>query len=206
MQEHRQHKVERSRVATMTKGYAKGGMSHSDEAADRKLIKSMVQGAALKMEGGKAPARLDKYARGGKVKKGTTNVNVIIAPPSGGNMGAAPPQSLLPLAGGPPPPNMGAAPPPMPPAPQMQSRGGRTYAAGGKVGDGPAWKEGLRNGTQVQHSDGKNDGSDIYRGRQVTYATGGPVEATGKGPKLTAGDNGEGRLQKRDLQRRSKRP
>lgn len=196
--EHRQYKVEKSRVARMTGGSAK----HADVAADKGLIRSMVKPGALKMEGGRASGRLDKYARGGPVKKGSTNVNVIVAP-QGGGASAAPPMPL-------PPPGIAAGSPPMPPPggqpPMMQSRGGKAYATGGKVADGPAWKEGLKNGTQVQHSDGKNDGGDIYRARQITYATGGPVEAFGKGPKMTAGDNGEGRLQKRALQKRSKLP
>jgi hypothetical protein len=33
----------------------------------------------------------------------------------------------------------------------------------------------LKNGTQVQHADGKSDGKDIGRGRVVTFKTGGGV-------------------------------
>jgi hypothetical protein len=134
------------------------------------------------------------------------------------------------------------------------SRGGRAnYASGGKVksGSGPAWAEGLRNGTQVQHTDGKDDQAGLGRGKPITYAggggvpmmgkkinsatagwkspssmrtptaspvakmpkvkmgkmakfaTGGAVEAgTSMGPKMHAGDNGEGRLEKAAMQRR----
>lgn len=266
--EHRQQKVERSRVGRMTGGYAGGG--HADAPADRKMIRSMVKPGALKMDGAKAGGRLDKrargggvnrrdggsvssgnpveqiyskgqagggyaniagqtisvpagisrsgandlasklttargqksggkvgaYAQGGPVKKGATNVNVIIAPQGGA---AAPPMVPPPLPAGPPP-----MPPEMPP--MGQRRGGRAYASGGKVSDGPTWKGGLRNGTQVQHSDGKNDGGDIYRGRPITYATGGKIEAMGMGPKMKAGaDSGEGRLEKTALQKRGKR-
>ena len=48
-------------------------------------------------------------------------------------------------------------------------------ARGGRVKDGPAWKEGLNAGTQVQHSDGKSDGKDINRGKVITYRDGGKV-------------------------------
>jgi hypothetical protein len=80
------------------------------------------------------------------------------------------------------------------------------YAKGGKVADGSAWKEGLRNGTHVQHTDGKNDQSGLGRGKPITYAKGGPVEAFGMGPKMTAGSGVEqGREEKIALQKRSKR-
>lgn len=196
----KQDKVERSRVSKMTQGCASGGSVHSDAAQDRKMVKSMVKSSALKMEGAKSGGRLDKYARGGAVKKASTNVNVIIAP-QGGAGGAPMP---VPPVGGPAVPPA-AGPPPMPPGmPVQQKNGGRTrYAAGGKVGDGPAWREGLRNATPVQHADGKNDAGNIHRGRQVTFSTGGPVEANKAGPKMTAGsESGEGRLQKTALQKR----
>lgn len=266
----RQSKVERSRVGQITKGYAGGG--HADAVADKKLVRSMVKGSALKIEGKASGGRLDRYARGGKVKgkKAGTNVNVIIAPQGGGAAGPGaamkPPMAagLPPPPIGAPPPGMGAGPPglpPMPPGPPgmpgMHRSGGRAYAAGGKVKNGPAYDEGRRNGTQVQHSDGKNDGKDLGRGKPITYAkgggvqagnmlgrkinmatmgykrppgmgksaspmvsmpkvkmpkvgktkfaTGGPVEAgTSMGPKMHAGDNGEGRREKAAMQRRSK--
>ena len=57
-----------------------------------------------------------------------------------------------------------------------------TSAAGGSVKE-----QSIRAGTQVQNSPGKNAGADIYRGRQITYATGGPGEAMGMGPKRHGG-------------------
>jgi hypothetical protein len=44
---------------------------------------------------------------------------------------------------------------------------GRTPTHGDK--GGPAWAEGLRNATPVQHLPGKNDGGDIGRSRVITY-------------------------------------
>jgi hypothetical protein len=96
--------------------------------------------------------------------------------------------------------------------------GGRTYAKGGKVEaddggkhktgakDGPAWKTGLRAGTQPHpHSPGKNDQKDIRNWPPVTYATGGPVEHPLKGgmaPFPGAG-GGLGRLRKEHRAERS---
>ena len=90
--------------------------------------------------------------------------------------------------------------------PGIRKSGGRTYASGGKVADGAAWKEGLRNGTKISHSPGKNDQDGLGRGKPITYAKGGPVEAFGMGPSMHAGDTGEGRLEKAAMQKRSKRP
>lgn len=76
--------------------------------------------------------------------------------------------------------------------------GGRTYAKGGAVKDGPAWKEGLKSGTQVQHANNKSDGENVGRGRVVTFRTGGAVSSKAKGqmgPKLPGGaGGGEARL------------
>jgi hypothetical protein len=208
--EHRVHKVEKRRVAHLTKHYAAGGAVHEDEVADKKLIKRAVKKTVLKVEGHKAKHRADRphRARGGKVKgkKGTT-VNIINAP--GHAMGGAPgqvPGGAMPPAMPPrppvaaAPPSMPGAPPaspammppgampprpgmPMPPQGMMPPRqqGGRAYAKGGAVKDGPAWKEGLRNGTQVQHDDGKMDQKNMNRGKPITYAKGGAVKGGGAG-------------------------
>ena len=85
--------------------------------------------------------------------------------------------------------------------------GGRAYARGGGVKDGPAWKEGLNSGTPVQHSGNKQDGKDIGRGKVVTYKTGGAVEANNKvsAPHLPGGSGGgEARLAKERMAKRSK--
>ena len=165
-------------------------------------------------------------AKGGRVRHGKTNVNVIVghgAPPMPGpaaGVGAGPPMMAPPprppmpppMAGPPPggmpPPGAGPMPPPgmMPP----RKTGGRVVkrASGGAV-SGPAWKEGLRSGTQVQHSDGKNDGKNLGRGKPITYKTGGAVES----PKGHAGPHpvhlpsgsggGKARLFKEKMAKRS---
>ncbi len=149
-------------------------------------------------------------AKGGRTnrKGGKTVVNVIAG-------GAHPP-----MAGGPPP--MPMAPPPaaaapmpaaMPPRPPMMSpagamppgmpprkAGGRAYASGGAVKDGPTWNEGRKAGTKVQHTDGKNDQAGLHRGKPITYKTGGAVEHPkfgGMAPHLPGGaGGGEARIAK----------
>ncbi len=212
-QSHREDKIMGSRVAHIAKGHANGGAVSPAKAvhAHEKHMHKGEKETKLATGGAVAKPRLDRYARGGKVKpKGTTNVNVIITSPQS----AEKPPADLPLVGAgmlPPTPPVAAAspPPPMPPgAPPMLPPGMPMRARGGRISDGPAWKEGLKNGTKVQHTDGKNDGDDIYRGRQITYKRGGAVEASNaKGPKMPGGAyGGEGRLAKAALQRRSSRP
>ena len=125
--------------------------------------------------------------------------------------GAMPPPSGMPLGAAGPPPMMPPR-PGMPPMMPPRGVGGRTYATGGKVEadeggkrrnptakDGPAWKTGVRAGTQPHpHSPGKNDQGDIRNFPPITYATGGPVEHPVKGamaPFPGAG-GGLGRLRK----------
>ena len=58
----------------------------------------------------------------------------------------------------------------------VDCHGGREFASGGAVKDGPAWREGLRSGTPVQNNpSGKNDQQDVNRGRPITYRRGGRV-------------------------------
>ena len=202
----RQHDVERSRVGSICKGYATGGAVHDDVAADTKLVKKMVKPAALKMDGGVAKARMDRpgRAKGGRVKKAGTNVNVIIAPqgaqnsPSAGGVGPVPPPKppgppMPPPMAGPPGggPGLPMAPPgvgPMPP----RANGGRAYATGGGVKDYANTKKYMR------PSPNKMDGKDIGRPPVVPRKTGGAINAspTGPhGPKFIGGNNGLERLQ-----------
>lgn len=132
----RDHKVQHSRVGSMTQGYASGGGVHSDEPADKKLVRRMVKSTALKLHGGSVGARSDKpnRAAGGSVKKGkgSTTINVIV---NGGK--DEPPKPMMPPPvmppkppmagpppGGPPPVPMPAG-PGMPPPPMMRADGGK---------------------------------------------------------------------------------
>lgn len=110
--------------------YARGGKVHSDAAQDKKLIKKMIRQEERK-EG-------EKYARGGKVKKPSVEINILQGggPPSSTSTPAALPAApgpapMLPMpGGGPMPPPM---PPPGPPGPGMK-RGGRVKMTGGAEG------------------------------------------------------------------------
>ena len=118
---HKQHKVERSRVSRLTKGYAGGG-------AVKGLVKKVLSAhkaehEALHAEGKESKHRMDRphRAKGGRVgkpkKNAATIVNVITGGHPGG--GAAPPPMAPPMGAGiapaamPPP--MAAKPPMMPP-------------------------------------------------------------------------------------------
>jgi hypothetical protein len=187
--EHRAHHVEKRRVHHITKGYAfGGGVHHSDEAEDTALIRKEVKSSALKhhhADGHKSHHRADRphRAKGGRVKgKGATTVNINVAPQSGQAPHPMPvpvPASGGPPPGGPPgvPPGAGAPPPMRPPMPPPGAGGPPMpmRARGGRIKSGPAWHEGLRNGTQVQHTGNKGDGENIGRGKPVTYAKGGGI-------------------------------
>lgn len=148
--EHRQHKVEKSRVSKIARGYATGGAVDA-EAGQQSLMKgAKPKGAKLgNIVGKKATARMDKRARGGRVKGKGTNVNIVIASPqpqqgmekpvpvpvpvpAGGPPPGAPPMPPPgAMAGGPPGMPPGAMPPGMPPIPRK--RGGRVADVTGKV-------------------------------------------------------------------------
>ena len=179
--QHRQHLVEKSRVAHLTKHYASGGAVHGDEKEDKALIKRTVKKSAMRMAGGGVKHRADHRARGGRTKHKGTTINIINA---GQHPGAPPMPPGGPVAGLAPRPPMPAMPPPagaMPPPPMpgggmpMRTKGGRAYAKGGAVKSGPAWEEGVRNGTQPHNSPGKDDKKDIGRGKPITYKSGGRI-------------------------------
>lgn len=205
----RQSKVERSRVGSITKGYAAGGAVNASAAELARSAKALATGGAVAMTGKAPKVRLDRPGRasGGRTNSKGATVNVIVSPQ--GDKPPMPPPMMPPLPPpGPPPmppglppggPPMGG-PPGMPP-PGIRSMGGRAYAKGGAVKSGLAWAEGRREGTQVSHSGNKNDGKDIGRGKVITYAKGGPINApkgkAGMGPKFGGGGmGGTARLQK----------
>lgn len=145
------------------------------------------------------------YAGGGRVKgggkKAATHINIMVAPQAQDQM-AKPPMPMpppMPPMGAPPPAMSAPVPPPKPmPAPMpagamgmpaanampMRAKGGRVY------------DEGVRNGTQVQHSDGKNDGKWISTKPPITKARGGKVTM-----KAGAG-SGLGRLENQAAQKK----
>jgi hypothetical protein len=123
----RDHKVQRSRVADITK--ACGGGMASGGAADavskqQTLIGSLAKKNIMRATGGKVTARSDRPARafGGRLKKGggkkksghTVNVIVGGQHPPAPTMPMHPPMIPGVAAGAPP-----GAPPPMPPRPPM---------------------------------------------------------------------------------------
>jgi hypothetical protein len=150
------------------------------------------------------PPMMPPRKQGGRVKRAIGGFAGQTAMPQGmpapmptpmptGSAGVNPASTARPMAGF----GGGQMMPPVNPAASsmatMPTTQNRMFAKGGAVKDGPAWKEGLRNGTQVQHDDGKKDGKDIGRGRVVTFRTGGKVEAPeGVAPatKLPGGSGG----------------
>jgi hypothetical protein len=184
--EHRQTRVEHSRVKHITKAYKSGGAVHKDEKQDRKLIKGMID-KAIHPEGHKSKHRMDrpKRAKGGRVKGNSkTIINVItgghpaagaVPPPPMGVAGPPPGAAMPPpVAAKPPMPSAGPGVPPGAPMP-MRAKGGRVHKPHGSH----VWNESVKHGTQVQHTDGKDDGKDIGRGRVVTFRTGGKVSGKG---------------------------
>ena len=229
-QEHRDHTVQHRRVSDITHGAMHGGRTiapHVMASATKRASGGRVDGQrdAVAVTGTPARQRLDRpmRAKGGRTKgKSKTNVNIIMGahPPMAGPppmAGGAPPQAMPavpPRPPGPPVP-MGGAAPPMPSGSPLRKEGGRAYATGGAVKNGPTFRSSMRVGTQVQHTGNKLDGHNVGRGPVITRATGGAIEAPGHanktkksgsqiyspdgkmGPKVAAGGkSGLGRLMK----------
>ena len=144
---HRQHHVERARVAHLTKGYAKGGAVKGDASIGKQALSLHAkEHKALHAEGHESKHRMDrpKRAKGGRVGKkskgnGKTIINVITGGhPAGGApppMPAGPPMGIAgPPPGAMPAPPMAAKPPmPMPPPGAGGPPGMPMRARGGKV-------------------------------------------------------------------------
>ena len=144
---HKEKHAGRERAHEMVKRHKKGGkVGHPDEAQDKKLIKKMLSEdhKEHKAPGKKGEKRLDKFARGGKTKKGHhTHINLVVAPKGGD---AAPTMPPGPMGGGAPPvPKVPMAPPPGGP-PGMG--GGMPPGAGGPPGMPPGMP-GMKKGGKV---------------------------------------------------------
>jgi hypothetical protein len=179
-------------------GYRKGGAVHkTDGKADKKMFAKKFE-PKLKAEGDKPKARLDKFARGGKVKgKSATTVNVIVAPKGAGDQAAMPPPDMgpaMPPPPSPPTPPAGAGGPP--PGMPMRKNGGAAYAKGGKVGS--TFKESVKNGTPVMHDDAKSEEQKHFTNKPpITRKRGGSVKMD------DGAGGGLGRLEKVKMQKRA---
>lgn len=150
--QHKEHKASKSRVHSMFKHLARGGRAESSASAPAKKATGGAVDSDTPVVGKASGGRLDKHARGGKVKgkgKHGNHVNIAIVAPHGApspEAGAAPggmpmPPPRLPMGGpGMPPGLPPGGPPGMPPGmkpPGMMKRGGKVpMTAGGDSGPG----------------------------------------------------------------------
>lgn len=186
-QSHREKHPGKSRVHKLY-GYARGGKVKSDAAEDAAMIKKAIGDHDRQLHGGKhtdlanigpkGKGRMDKYARGGKVKKaGKTTININIASKEPNNV----PPPLPPMAG--PPPG-----PPMPPKPPM-----------GPPPGGPPMGSGLPPGLGMKRGGGVKSGisSSENLKKWASYASSNTrYERGGKVPMKSGADSGPGRLEK----------
>lgn len=177
-----------SRVKAMTgqTREQKGGMASADRAATRLVEPTRAEDGADAKEvgrasGAKASVRLDKRARGGRIKKPSTVVNVMIGKPGGDS---DQPQAMpipVPVGGlsaGPAMPPPGAAP------------------MGGAPGPIPGMMA-RKHGGRIPHTGEAQNRTAKMRaamGNKLGFAAGGRVHSY---PKMDAGSaSGEGRLEK----------
>lgn len=191
--------ADKDRVKHILHKYAKGGAVHSDEAEDAAMIKKAIGDHDRQLHGGKhtdlknigpkSKSRMDKYARGGKVKHGGgkhhTKINIVVAP-KGGDAGGLPPgmppggAPMAPPPGGLPMPPKGAAPMVPPPNPM----------AGGMPGIG-----GMKRGGKVKPKSGISSPENLKKWSERASSNS-RYERGGKVPMKAGAESGEGRLQK----------
>lgn len=199
------HAGKKSRMSS-----AKWEHSKKDLAQDKKLAKKY--GMSLEQwEKSSKDVKHDKqqsmkglkyggqtYAKGGRVKKPSTSINIIIGapkkeeetmerpmlPPTGGMAMPPPPPPPMPPTGGP---MLGKG--PMPP---MFKKGGRVKESGGLT---PVKAASMKAGTQVSHTPGKGDLKDIRDYPPITKKKGGSVGHAYPKMRYGAG-SGEGRIEK----------
>lgn len=132
--QHRDQQVAHRRVSTILKGSPAGAMKHASGHAFSKITS---KSAASRDDEIRGKDTSNRFARGGKVKGGSTTINIVV--PGGG---PKPPMPMMappgPPPGGPMPPPM-AGPPPGGPPPGLPMR-----ASGGKVSAGKATKANLK--------------------------------------------------------------
>lgn len=169
----------------------KYGMSLSEWEKSSKDVKHDKQQS---MKGLKHGGYTHKYAKGGAVKKPTTNINIILG---GKEKEETMERPMLPPTGGMP---MPPPPPPMPPPgagappPGIMPR----FKKGGRVKGNnltPVKAASMKAGTQVSHKPGKNDLDKITDYPPITKKTGGGVGHAYPKMRYGAG-SGEGRLEK----------
>lgn len=143
---HREHQVGHRRVNHVLKEEPAGAKQHSHSAAFSKVTsKSAAEGHDMKVSGGRSAKR---FARGGKVKTGNTNIAIVL--PGGSKQGQTPmPMPMPGPAAAPPAPGPGAPPPGLPPGgppPGMmpRARGGRAMNIDGEATPANIKKMGAR--------------------------------------------------------------
>lgn len=172
---------------------------HSDAAADKSMIRKAIGEHDKQLHGGEHTKL--HLARGGaaKHKKGSTHINVIVAP-QGGGMGARPVPVPVPAAGGAPMGGPGMARPPMAPPmnvppgamppgvsgrPPGMARGGQVMSAGHNITP-------RRANTPTANKDAFLEHTEAKRGGAIKRMKGGKIS-----PPMNAGAGGaKGRLEK----------
>ncbi len=192
-QQHRGKHHSRARVHKVFGGsVGKKPPQHDDEAADKALFKKLIHQHELKTHGSKSKPRMDKYARGGKVKHGGkghhTKINIVVAPKGGGADVPPPPMAGPPVGG----PSM-AGPPAAPMVPKVPMKPPAGPMGGGMpIGMPPG---GMKRGGGVKPRNGIASSENLkdwanYASKNTRYERGGKV------PMKAGADSGEGRLQK----------